>query len=193
MHRNLELLFVFNYQCRSCLILPQIKLHCFWGSWVRSKLLINISHDQIVLPHSLPADVSHLQIQLGLLSQQLHNERSESKVLVKFSDQVLRIAISLDKLADCIKKKHQPDKDEVSTVDEDFTNPEEGEAEAEEQVPGGTIFTSGEIRIYISPKQNRQIGKKNFLVVEAITPSVGLACARTAPVYELQDPRHVPR
>ncbi|XP_009373793.2 probable methyltransferase At1g29790 [Pyrus x bretschneideri] len=140
----------------------------------------SISHDQFVLPHSLHTDVAHLQIQLGLLLQQLHNESSESKVLVKFSDQVLRIAISLDKLADSITKKHQPDKDEVSTVDEDFTNPEEGEAEAEEQVPGGTIFTSGEIRIYISPKQNRQIGKKNFLGVEAITPSIGLACARMA-------------
>ncbi|KAM0955378.1 hypothetical protein ACFX2A_024270 [Malus domestica] len=65
-------------------------------------------------------------------------------------------------------------------MDGDFTNPEEGEAEAEEQVPGGTIFTSGEIRIYISPKQNRQIGKKNFLGVEAITSSIGLACARMA-------------
>ncbi|KAM2858854.1 hypothetical protein COP2_024346 [Malus domestica] len=117
----------------------------------------SISHDQFVMPYSLHTDVSHLQIQLGLLLQQLHNESSESKVLLEFSDQVLRIAISLDKLADSIEKKHQPDKDEVSTVDEDFTNPEEGEGEAEEQVPGGTIFTSGEIRIYISPKQNRQI------------------------------------
>ncbi|TQD83292.1 hypothetical protein C1H46_031149 [Malus baccata] len=144
--------------CTILLVSPvTVFIFGFHISYPQSFLSFNtsISHDQIVLPHSLPADVSHLQIQLGLLSQQLHNESSESKVLVKFSDQVLRIAISLDKLADCIKKKHHPDKDEVSTVDEDFTNPEEGEAEAEEQVPGGTIFTSGEIRIYISPKQNR--------------------------------------
>lgn len=137
------------------------------------------SHDQIVLPHSLHGDISRLQIQLGVLLEQLHNESSDSKAIAKFSDQVLHIAISLDKLADSLSKlyRNSPlDKAEMSNVDEDFSDPEE----AEEQFMGKKVFSSGEIHNYTSPKQNRLIGKKNFLGVEAVTPSMGLACANMA-------------
>lgn len=136
----------------------------------------NTSHDQIVLPHSLHRDISRLQIQLGVLLEQLHNESSDSKAIAKFSDQVLHIAISLDKLADSLSRLYRnspPAKAEMSNVDEDFSDPEE----AEEQFMGGKVFSSGEIHNYTSPKQNRLIGKKNFLGVEAVTPSIGLACA----------------
>ncbi|KAK9924865.1 hypothetical protein M0R45_033212 [Rubus argutus] len=143
---------------------------------------ISNSHGQIALPDSLHSEISHLQIQLGFLLEQLHNESSESKAITKFSDQVLHIAISLDKIANSLSgsypKSPPSAKNEISNVDQDFSDSEEGEGE--EQFMGGNIFNSGETYSYISPKPNRLIGKKNFLGVEALTPSIGLACAKMA-------------
>ncbi|CAK9163002.1 unnamed protein product [Ilex paraguariensis] len=92
----------------------------------------NNSHVQIVLPHSIHNQISHLQSQLGALLDHLHIESSESKSLTKFSDQVLSIAISLDKLADCLSGflSNAPDGgNEMSRVDEDLSEPEQSEAE----------------------------------------------------------------
>ncbi|KAJ6707531.1 S-ADENOSYL-L-METHIONINE-DEPENDENT METHYLTRANSFERASES SUPERFAMILY PROTEIN [Salix viminalis] len=60
-----------------------------------------ISHSPIVLPPSLHSQISNLQTQLGVLLGQLHNESSGSKV-DRFSDQVLRVAISVDKLVNSL-------------------------------------------------------------------------------------------
>ncbi|PRQ53316.1 putative S-adenosyl-L-methionine-dependent methyltransferase [Rosa chinensis] len=142
---------------------------------------ISLSHGLIALPDSLRSEISRLQIKLGFLLEQLHDETSESKVIAKFSEQVLYIAISLDKIAVSLSEssKNSPSaNNEVSNVDEDFSDPEEGEAE--EQFMSGNVFKSGEIRSYISPKPNRLVGKKNFLGVDALTPSIGLACAKMA-------------
>ncbi|KAF9624230.1 hypothetical protein IFM89_008168 [Coptis chinensis] len=44
--------------------------------------------------------VSHIQNHLGVLLRQLHTENTELTSVVKFADQVLGIAVSVDKLAD---------------------------------------------------------------------------------------------
>ncbi|CAK9160547.1 unnamed protein product [Ilex paraguariensis] len=141
----------------------------------------NNSHVQIVLPHSIHNQISHLQSQLGALLDHLHIESSESKSLTKFSDQVLSIAISLDKLADCLSGflSNAPDGgNEMSRVDEDLSEPEQ--SEAEEGSLHGKAFNSAELINYISPKSNRFHGKKNFLGLEAVNPSIGLGCAPMA-------------
>lgn len=138
----------------------------------------NISSGLIRLPYSIHSQVSNLQAQLGVLLEQLHDGSSDSKTVAKFSDQVLRIAVSLDKLADSLSSvsSNAPANDnEISNVDEDFSEPEE--SEDQERSMGVKVFNSGELHNYTSPKPNRQSGKKNFLGVDAISPSIGLACA----------------
>ncbi|XP_050379965.1 probable methyltransferase At1g29790 [Argentina anserina] len=120
-------------------------------------------------------------IQLGHLLEQLHNETEESKAIAKFSEQILHIAISLDKIAVSLAESNRNSpsaNDELSHVDENFSDPEEDGAE--EQFMSGHVFKSGEIFSYISPKPNRLVGNKNFLGVEALTLSVGFACAKMA-------------
>ncbi|CAL5369779.1 unnamed protein product [Camellia sinensis] len=121
----------------------------------------NNSNIQPVLSHSLHNQISHLQTRLGVLLEQLHSETSEPKAISKFSDQVLAIAILIDKLAE-----------------EDLSEPEESEVE-EGSVPG-KVFNSTELHSYISPKPNRINEKKNFLGLEAINPSIGLGCVGMA-------------
>ncbi|XP_050229897.1 probable methyltransferase At1g29790 [Mercurialis annua] len=140
----------------------------------------SISNDLTSLPYSLQTQVSNLQTQLGVLLHQLHNDSSDSKTLAKFSDQVLRVAVSLDKLADSlsatISTNAPANGDEMSKVDKDLTEPDEENEEDQERSMSVKIFDSGEIRTYLSPKPNRQSGKKTFLGVEAISSSVGLLC-----------------
>ncbi|KAL7229512.1 hypothetical protein ACSBR2_008090 [Camellia fascicularis] len=141
----------------------------------------NNSDIQPVLPHSLHNQISHLQTQLGVLLEQLHSETSEPKAKSKFSDQVLAIAISIDKLAETYQvctamlliagmKRAMYRRTSVS--------PEESEVE-EGSVPG-KVFNAAELHSYISPKPNRINGKKNFLGLEAINPSIGLGCVGMA-------------
>ncbi|KAH8511113.1 hypothetical protein H0E87_008592 [Populus deltoides] len=139
----------------------------------------DISHSPIVLPYSLHSQISNLQTQLGALLGQLHNESSESKV-AKFSDQVLRVAVSVDKLVNSLSSisgNAPTSGDGVSRVEEDLSEAGEGE---DQEPPGVKVFNTGELHEYTSPKLNRPSGKKNFLGVEAISPSIGLACAHMA-------------
>ncbi|KAL3597013.1 hypothetical protein D5086_008650 [Populus alba] len=139
----------------------------------------DISHSPVVLPYSLHSQISNLQTQLGALLGQLHNESSESKV-AKFSDQVLRIAVSVDKLVNSLSSisgNAPASGDGMSRVEEDLSEAGEGE---DPEAPGVKVFNTGELHEYTSPKLNRPSGKKNFLGLEAISPSIGLTCAHMA-------------
>ncbi|XP_010260532.2 PREDICTED: uncharacterized protein LOC104599618 [Nelumbo nucifera] len=143
------------------------------------------TRDHIVLPYSIHSQISRLQTQLGSLLEQLHTENPQSKAVTKFADQVLGIAVSLDKLVGSLSGQYREplaDEKEMSTVtvDESFSEGEADEDEAEERSVRLKMFQSSELRGYTSPKPNRQSGKKNFLGVEAVYPSVGLACAGVA-------------
>ncbi|PKI43204.1 hypothetical protein CRG98_036401, partial [Punica granatum] len=67
---------------------------------------------------------------------------------------------------------------EVRHVDEDASDPKE--SEAGEGSSSSWVFKAGELKNYTSPKPNRAIGKKTFLGVEVINPSMGMGCARMA-------------
>ncbi|CAL5369776.1 unnamed protein product [Camellia sinensis] len=141
----------------------------------------NNSDFQPVLPNSLQNQISHLQTQLGVLLEQLHSETSEPKAISKFSDQVLAIAISIAKLAETLSGLYNNapnSSNESSNVEEGLSEPKESEVE-EGSVPG-KVFNSAELHSYISPKPNRINGKKNFLGLEAINPSIGLGCVGMA-------------
>ncbi|CAL5324941.1 unnamed protein product [Camellia sinensis] len=141
----------------------------------------NNSDFQPVLPHSLQNQISHLQTQLGVLLERLHSETSEPKTISKFSDKVLAIAISIAKLAETLSGlySNSPNsRNEASNVEEDLSEPKESEVE-EGSVPG-KVFNSAELHSYILPKPNRINGKKNFLGLEAINPSIGLGCVGMA-------------
>ncbi|THG03362.1 hypothetical protein TEA_010347 [Camellia sinensis var. sinensis] len=141
----------------------------------------NNSDFQPVLLHSLQNQISHLQTQLGVLLEQLHSETSEPKAKYKFSDQVLAIAISIAKLAETLSGLYSNapnSSNESSNVEEDLSGPKESEVE-EGSVPG-KVFNSAELHSYISPKPNRINGKKNFLGLEAINPSIRLGCVGMA-------------
>ncbi|XVE72310.1 hypothetical protein DITRI_Ditri11bG0029000 [Diplodiscus trichospermus] len=110
---------------------------------------VGISQDPFGFPHSLQNQISGLQRQMGILLEQLHGASPESEALTKFSDQLLHIAIALDKFVEALSGFY------------------------------GSSPT-GELHNYTAPKPNRFIGKKNFLGVESINPSVGLPCASMA-------------
>lgn len=131
---------------------------------------------QLPVPYSLHTQISDLQTQLGRLLEQLHSKNTEPNSISKFSDQVLHIALSLDKLADSLQAfyTNSSSTNETSNVDEDLTEPEE--SEEEQGLPRGKVFTSAELQSYILPKPNRITGKKNFLGLEAVNPSIGLGC-----------------
>lgn len=118
---------------------------------------------------------------MGFLLKQLHGASPESKELTEFADQLLHIAIAFDKFVGALSGFYgssPTSTNEVSNVVEDFSNnPDESETEEE---GSSHLFNSGELHNYTASKPNRLIGKKNFLGVEAITPSVGLACASMA-------------
>ncbi|KAJ6936451.1 hypothetical protein NC652_011229 [Populus alba x Populus x berolinensis] len=65
----------------------------------------------------------------------------------------------------------------MSRVEEDLSEAGEGE---DPEAPGVKVFNTGELHEYTSPKLNRPSGKKNFLGLEAISPSIGLTCAHMA-------------
>ncbi|XP_068655864.1 probable methyltransferase At1g29790 [Aristolochia californica] len=135
------------------------------------------------LSPSIQNHVSHLQSQVGLLLKQIHTEEGESKIVFKYSEQVLAIAVSLDKLSDALSHLYQAPVAEwnnMSTVEfGDFSqNGEEDEYE-EGLLTHQALFNSDEFYNYTSPKPNRN-GKKNFLGVDTVNPSVGSACASLA-------------
>ncbi|CAN0870311.1 Probable methyltransferase At1g29790 [Linum grandiflorum] len=132
--------------------------------------------------------ISTLQAQMGSLLQQLHSHHDSKRNLSTFSDQLLHMAVSLDKIAgslsnppDAISSSSSSTNTEMmSQVDEDFSEPGDDEENEEESI-GVKGFTSGsELYNYISPKSNREKGKKNFLGVEAISPGLGLGCTHLA-------------
>ncbi|KAL7256525.1 hypothetical protein ACSBR1_010456 [Camellia fascicularis] len=113
--------------------------------------------------------------------QPLHSETLEPKAILKFSDQVLTINISIDKLAETLSGLYNNapnSRNETSNVEEDLSEPEESKVE-EGSVPG-KVFNSAALHSYISPKPNRINGKKNFLGLEAINPSIRLGCVGMA-------------
>ncbi|KAF9624530.1 hypothetical protein IFM89_011704 [Coptis chinensis] len=125
--------------------------------------------------------VSHIQNQLGVLLRQLHTENTELTSVVKFADQVLGIAVSVDKLADKLWHLYgdlPTNQNYTSKLDEELGESEEGEVE--EGSMGERVFDSEELRNYTAPKPNQQSGKKNFLGVEALYPSIGLPCIGVA-------------
>eukprot|EP00257_Ricinus_communis_P022294 XP_015581978.1 uncharacterized protein LOC8260255 [Ricinus communis] len=163
----------------SLLIIVTFSSYTSYPPFIFPTKTTSISNDLIYLPYSLHSQVTNLQTQLGVLLQQLHNESSDSKTLARFSDQVLQIALSLDKLADGLSRisSNAPASDnEMSKVDEDSSEPEESE-EDQERSTSVKNFNARELHDYISSKPNRQDGKKIFLGVEAISPSIGLSCA----------------
>ncbi|CAL1392612.1 unnamed protein product [Linum trigynum] len=130
----------------------------------------------------LHSQIFGLQAQVGVLLQQLHNDSlTGSKTLLAFADQLLSIAVSLDKVAGSISNPSGSSHaaTEMSQVDEDLTESTDDENE-DESTGRVKSFTSRQVHNYISPKPNRQNGKKNFLGMEAITPAVGFGCAHMA-------------
>ncbi|GLT31628.1 hypothetical protein SLA2020_063540 [Shorea laevis] len=85
-------------------------------------------------------------------------------------------------LSSCIQKVENqsasPSSNELSSIHEDLTETEE--TDDEEGSIQGMVFRSGELRNYTSSKPSRLSGKKSFLGVESINPSIGLACAGMA-------------
>lgn len=130
------------------------------------------------LPSSLSAQILNLQKQVGSLLIELRSQDTETRSFVKFTDQVTRIAVSLDKIADsAMSSEIAP----LSHIDVDDTEPEN---EYEEEEEGRIPFRSGEIKNYTSPKSNRVLGKKTFLGVQAINPTIGLPCVHVAAVLD---------
>ncbi|KAI4320370.1 hypothetical protein MLD38_033861 [Melastoma candidum] len=130
---------------------------------------------------SARVQVADLHRQVGELLKEIRSQRTEMKVSAEFLDRVTRVAISLDELAkglDVGSSKQLCDPDEMSSVDGNWTEAEETEDLGE--LTGNHVFLSGEIRGYMAPKPNRIAGKKIFLGVEAILPSVGMGCTRMA-------------
>ncbi|KAK6928074.1 hypothetical protein RJ641_006665, partial [Dillenia turbinata] len=121
-----------------------------------------------------------MQTQLGTLLEQLQSENPESKAVSRFSNQVLSIALSLDKLVNDLSNFYSslpPDGHGLSNV-EDFSQPQEGEVE--ERPSPGKDFNSAELHNYTTTKSYRQRGKKNFLGVGANFPNIGSACTNMA-------------
>ncbi|KAL7232175.1 hypothetical protein ACSBR2_010237 [Camellia fascicularis] len=140
----------------------------------------SVSYPHFIL-NSATNDSDFQPTQLGVLLEQLHSETSEPKAIWKFSDKVLAIDISIDKLAETLSGLYSNapnSRNETSNVEEDLSEPEESKVE-EGSVPG-KVFNSAELHSYISPKPNRINGKKNFLGLEAIYPSIGLGCVGMA-------------
>ncbi|KVI02615.1 uncharacterized protein LOC112513040 [Cynara cardunculus var. scolymus] len=140
------------------------------------------SHDfPPVLPSSLHHQISNLQTQFGILLEKIHSEEKESsKTLSRFSDQVLRVALLLDKLSESLSGLHGDTTIATSVTYQDSTQPEETEAENhEEEEEERFIELSEKVLHYTNPKPNRlPDGKKNFMDLEAINPSIGLGCTR---------------
>lgn len=142
-----------------------------------------VSQEQPPLPLSFHGKIFDLQTQVGVLLEQIHSDTEEVKSLAKFSDQVIRIAVALDKLATRLShhvNNLPANATEMSNVDEDSSDPEESKADASEEFIGNHVFMAGELKNYTSPKPNRVAGKKTFLGVEAVNPSIGMACAAMA-------------
>ncbi|KAI3409483.1 uncharacterized protein J3R85_019227 [Psidium guajava] len=142
-----------------------------------------ISREQPPLPLSFYGRISDLQTQVGMLLEHIHSDAEEAKALAKFSDQVIHIAVALDKLTTRLSH-HARDlpanATEMSNVDEDSSDPEESEEDASQEFMGNHVFKAGELRNYTLPKPNGVAGKKTFLGVEAVNPWIGMACVAVA-------------
>ncbi|XP_018718011.2 uncharacterized protein LOC104419437 [Eucalyptus grandis] len=142
-----------------------------------------ISQEQPPLPLSFHSRISDLQAQVGVLLEQVHSDTEEAKALAKFSDHVIHIAVALDKLATRLSNHASnlpSNATEMSNVDEDSSDPEESEEDASEEFISNRVFKAGELKNYTLPKPNRVAGKKTFLGVEAINPSIGMTCVAMA-------------
>ncbi|KAI3409486.1 uncharacterized protein J3R85_019230 [Psidium guajava] len=118
-----------------------------------------------------------------MLLEQIHSNAEEAKALAKFSDQVIHIAVALDKLATRLwhhASNLPANATEMSNVDEDSSDPEESEEDALEEFIRNHVFKAGKLRNYTLPKPNRVVGKKTFLGIEVVNPSIGMACAAVA-------------
>ncbi|XP_058068852.1 probable methyltransferase At1g29790 [Magnolia sinica] len=140
------------------------------------------TNDQTLIPSSIHSHISNLQTQVGHLLDQLHSESPTSNTASKYANRVLAIAVSLDNLADRLSHLYSDapvDWNNTSNIDGDDELGEGDDGEFDDALPRNGLFGSGEIRNYTSPKPNRH-GLKNFLGVEAVYPSIGLACTGAA-------------
>ncbi|KAL5723191.1 hypothetical protein ACHQM5_006615 [Ranunculus cassubicifolius] len=137
----------------------------------------NSTHLNIVLPFPLYLQISRIQNQIGDLLEKLRSEKAEDSSVIKFADQLLGIQVSMDKFTDKLSDlfadpPSQNSQNEAGSESEE----EEEEEEVEETSMGEKILNSGVFNNYTSPKANRKQGKKNFLGLEAVNPSIGLSC-----------------
>ncbi|GKA86448.1 hypothetical protein Tco_0808159, partial [Tanacetum coccineum] len=65
-----------------------------------------VSNYELHDPQSLHHQISYLQTQVGILLKQIHSEQNESATLSSFSDQVIHVAVLLDKLAQSFSSMH---------------------------------------------------------------------------------------
>nr|GEV78914.1 putative S-adenosyl-L-methionine-dependent methyltransferase [Tanacetum cinerariifolium] len=140
-----------------------------------------VSNYELHDPQSLHHQISYLQTQVGILLKQIHSEQNESATLSSFSDQVIHVAVLLDKLAQSFSSMHGNTRiiktetyhnNDALTVYEDLSD--QGETENE-----GGLIQSKEVLHYTRPKPNRlPDGKKNFLDLDAINPALGLGCTQ---------------
>ncbi|KAI3665810.1 hypothetical protein L6452_44445 [Arctium lappa] len=132
-------------------------------------------------PSSLHHQISNLQTHLGILLQNIHSEETDSSVTPSsFSDQVLRVAVLLDTLADTLSAPHGDPA--IATIEtyRDPTRPEETEIECYEDEQEERFVKSKEVLRYTNPKPNKLLDgkRKNFMDLEAVNPSIGLGCTR---------------
>ncbi|GJS39486.1 putative S-adenosyl-L-methionine-dependent methyltransferase [Tanacetum coccineum] len=139
-----------------------------------------VSNYELHDPQSLHHQISYLQTQVGILLKQIHSEQNESATLSSFSDQVIHVAVLLDKLAQSFSSMHGNTtiittetyhNNDALTVYEDLSD--QGEIKYE------GLIKLKEVLHYTRPKPNRlPDGRKNFLDLDAISPSLGLGCTR---------------
>ncbi|KAL2528603.1 S-adenosyl-L-methionine-dependent methyltransferase superfamily protein [Forsythia ovata] len=101
--------------------------------------------------------------------------------LFKSLHQLLKIALSLDRLAESLSRHYIniPADENVITNEVEYSSKSE-EDEVEEEALHHKVFDSAELRNYTLPKPNRPSGKKNFVGLESVYPSIGQGCARLA-------------
>lgn len=122
-------------------------------------------------PNSMRSKITDLQAQTGSLLKELRTVTGDYKTHhFKVMDSLLHIAIVLDGIADTLSQ-HSSSFSEATC-----RNGDGGKEDDEDGELQSSPFKSGEAQSYTSPKPNKY-GSRNFLGIEAIRPSVGLACA----------------
>ncbi|KAL2504957.1 S-adenosyl-L-methionine-dependent methyltransferase superfamily protein [Abeliophyllum distichum] len=117
------------------------------------------SNTRIVLPHYIENQISHVQTQLGVLLEQLHTERLAESL----SHHYINVPADENVITNVVEYSSTSEEDEV-----------------EEEAFHRKVFDSAELRNYTLPKPNRPSGKKKFLGLESVYPSIGQGCARLA-------------